>query len=72
MQLASLPQSGSCYPLVNPQILTWPVEEEPDTKRAATGQGATPAAALAGPTAPTYHGQPPQAAAYPLQYAVPA
>lgn len=48
----------------------WPVEEEPDAKRAATGQGGT-AAALAGPTAATYLGQPPQAAAYP-QYAAPA
>ncbi|KAL3158114.1 hypothetical protein ABBQ32_011713 [Trebouxia sp. C0010 RCD-2024] len=50
--------------------ITVPVEDEPDTKRAATGQGAT-VAALAGPTAPTYLGQPPQAAAYP-QYAAPA
>ena len=56
--------------LMDSQTLMWLVEEEPDTKRAATGQGATPAAAIAGPTAPAYLGQPPQAAAYP-QYAAP-
>lgn len=49
-----------------------PVEEEPDTKRAAVGQGAPPAAAVAVPSAAMYAGQPPQATAYALQYAVAA
>lgn len=49
-----------------------PAEEEPDNKRAAIGQGATPAATVAVPSAAMYPTQPPQAAAYPPQYAVAA
>ena len=48
------------------------VEEEPDNKRAATGQGAAPAATAAVPSAAMYSGQPAQATAYAPQYAVPA
>lgn len=49
-----------------------PVDEEPDTKRAAIGQGATPAATVAVPSAAMYPTQPPQGSAYPPQYAVAA
>lgn len=49
-----------------------PVEEEPDTKKAATGQGATPVAAVATLNTALSRGQPPQGTAYAPQYAVPA
>ena len=59
-----------CQVLICCELL--PVEEEPDNKRAAIGQGATPAAIVAVPSAAMYPTQPPQASAYPPQYAVAA